>query len=104
MQSTVGTVGIVETCMIIAFPVPRFFFSIVGRAISTVGKLSTVGSTVGRKPLCILTFNGSHGSHGRFPTLRNPPEHHFATFVFPPPDFDMYADRSQECRGSLESA
>jgi hypothetical protein len=99
----VGTVGVVEICMVIAFPVPRFFFGIVGRAFSTVGKLCTVGSTVGRKPLRSLTFRSSQGSHGRFPTLRNPPEHHFATFVFPLPDFHMYADRSQECRRSLES-
>jgi len=39
----VGTVGIVGTCMVTTFPVPRFFFGIVGRAISTVGKQGAVG-------------------------------------------------------------
>jgi len=43
MQSIVGTVGIVGTCMVTTFPVPRFFFGIVGRAISTVGKQGAVG-------------------------------------------------------------
>ena len=43
MQSIVGTVGIVETYMVKTFPVPRFFFGIVGRTIRTVGKQGTVG-------------------------------------------------------------
>jgi len=46
MQSIVGNVGIVEICMVTTFPVPRFFFGIVGRASSTVGKQGAVG----RKP------------------------------------------------------
>ena len=119
MQSIVGTVGIVETLMVIAFPVPRFFFGIVGRTIGIVGSppswflfshgrpIGSHGSVfciVGRKPAWFLIFHGSHGSHGSFPTLDNPPENHFTAFGFrPSSDFHVNANRSKEGGRPLES-
>jgi len=119
MQGIVGTVGIVETLMVTAFPVPRFFFGTVGKTIGIVGgpppwflcfhgnPLGSHGSgycTVGRKPLCFLTFHGSPDSHGSFPTLRNPPDDDFSTFAFRPSDFHVNANRPKEGRRPLESA